>query len=305
MGRPIQDGLLYFSFDTDFFYADKRIKRIKARLGTNGLLFYIYLLTEIYRHGYYIRWTEESVEDAIDTLSLTEGFIEQAMICLTDRGLITRIVQHETAVITSPGIQKRYQAAVKGLKRDIVVDPEIWLLNKEETAPCIKFTPKDYKSEKNQSKSEKNQSKSEKNDIKEIKEKKRKGINTMCKADALALFEQLWEQYPVKKGKGQVSDVKKMKLLEIGLDEMSRAIKRYLAGLEKDSWRKPQNGSTFFNSGYVDYLDCNYAEESKSVSEKASEALEAEQNQDSEDEELLDEEEWWNFGLNADRSRDV
>lgn len=128
---------------------------------------------------------------------------------------------------------------------------------------------------------------------------------TMCKADALALFEQLWELYPVKKGKGQVSDAKKMKLLEIGLDEMSRAIKRYLAGLEKDSWRKPQNGSTFFNSGYVDYLDCNYAEESKSVSEKVSEALEAKQIQESEDEELLDEEEWWNYGPNADRSRDV
>ena len=26
MARPKQDGLLYFSFDTDFFYADKRIK---------------------------------------------------------------------------------------------------------------------------------------------------------------------------------------------------------------------------------------------------------------------------------------
>lgn len=89
-------------------------------------------------------------------------------------------------------------------------------------------------------------------------------INTMCMADANALFEQLWKSYPVKKGKGQVSDTKKKKLLQIGADEMGRAIKRYLADLEKDSWRKPQNGSTFFNSGYVDYLDCNYGcQESK------------------------------------------
>ena len=29
--------------------------------------------------------------------------------------------------------------------------------------------------------------------------------------------------------------------------------------LDKDSdWRKPQNGSTFFTSGYIDYLDENY-----------------------------------------------
>ena len=40
---------------------------------------------------------------------------------------------------------------------------------------------------------------------------------------------------------------------------MTRAIDRYKAELEKDNdWRKPQNGSTFFNSGYIDYLDANY-----------------------------------------------
>lgn len=74
-----------------------------------------------------------------------------------------------------------------------------------------------------------------------------------------ALFESVWKLYPVKKGKGQVSDAKKAKLYSVGYDELCRAIERYKAELEKDSdWRKPQNGSTFFNSGYVDYLDANY-----------------------------------------------
>ena len=41
---------------------------------------------------------------------------------------------------------------------------------------------------------------------------------------------------------------------------MTRAIERYKKGLEAEPWRKPQNGSTFFNSGYVDYLDENYEE---------------------------------------------
>lgn len=80
----------------------------------------------------------------------------------------------------------------------------------------------------------------------------------MCKTDALALFEKLWKLYPVKKGKGQVSMAAKQRLLKVGYEEMARAIDRYKADLEKDSgWRKPQNGSTFFNSGYVDYLDEN------------------------------------------------
>ncbi len=82
--------------------------------------------------------------------------------------------------------------------------------------------------------------------------------NTMCKADADALFESLWALYPCKKGKGQVSDSKKMALLRIGKDEMCRAVERYRTELGKDHWRKPQNGSTFFNSGYIDYLDVNY-----------------------------------------------
>lgn len=72
-------------------------------------------------------------------------------------------------------------------------------------------------------------------------------------------FERLWKQYPSKRGKGQVSDAKKKVLYQIGEEHIQRALKRYLDGLEKDaSWRKPQNGSTFFNSGYVDYLDENY-----------------------------------------------
>jgi hypothetical protein len=56
-----------------------------------------------------------------------------------------------------------------------------------------------------------------------------------------------------------VSDTKRKALFKIGYDRMEQAINRYLTELKKDaSWRKPQNGSTFFNSGYVDYLDENY-----------------------------------------------
>ena len=80
------------------------------------------------------------------------------------------------------------------------------------------------------------------------------------KAAINEFFESIWKLYPSKKGKGQISDSKKKVLYNIGYDELSRAIERYKAGLAKDEWRKPQNGSTFFNSGYIDYLDANYSE---------------------------------------------
>lgn len=85
-----------------------------------------------------------------------------------------------------------------------------------------------------------------------------KDINTLCKADANALFERLWKAYPNKRGKGQVSDAKKKKIAEIGEEEMQRAMARYIEELEQQTWKKTQNGSTFFNSGYIDYLDENY-----------------------------------------------
>jgi len=79
------------------------------------------------------------------------------------------------------------------------------------------------------------------------------------KADVNAFFESIWELYPVKKGKASVSDTKRKALFKIGYERMEQAINRYLTELKRDaSWRKPQNGSTFFNSGYVDYLDENY-----------------------------------------------
>lgn len=93
---------------------------------------------------------------------------------------------------------------------------------------------------------------------KEEKEGKKKELNVF--------FEQIWNIYPSKKGKGQVSDSKKKELYSIGLEELTRAVERYKAELEKDcGWRKPQNGSTFFNSGYIDYLDRNYEKSKREV----------------------------------------
>lgn len=89
----------------------------------------------------------------------------------------------------------------------------------------------------------------------ELKEKK--NIDSLVEANKL--FERVWKMYPDKKGKGQVSDAQKKRLLAIGEDKLVKAIERYSLELQKDAdWRKAQYGSTFFNSGYVDYLDENY-----------------------------------------------
>lgn len=105
-----------------------------------------------------------------------EGFTEQVMKYLVSRSLLTMsTLANSVTIITSPGIQRRYQEAKKGSKRQIEVDSEIWLLSEEETASCIKVTKNPDNSEKNPSFSEKNESNSEKNHTKESKVKEIKG----------------------------------------------------------------------------------------------------------------------------------
>ncbi len=71
-------------------------------------------------------------------------------------------------------------------------------------------------------------------------------------------FETIWDRYPKKKGKGQVSKTQKEKLQKIGLEKITRAIDRYKLEIQGKDQQYTQNGSTFFNSGYIDYLDENY-----------------------------------------------
>ena len=83
-------------------------------------------------------------------------------------------------------------------------------------------------------------------------------------AEADALFQKLWEMYPNKKGLGAVKKSQKLKLFrEVGEDHLIRALNRYLdehktKELRGDFTPPWKNGSTWFNSGYVDYLDENY-----------------------------------------------
>lgn len=76
----------------------------------------------------------------------------------------------------------------------------------------------------------------------------------------ITFFEELWKLYPKKRGKGQVSSSQKKKLYQIGRDEMIRAIERYKRDTAGKDSQYIQYGSTFFNKGYIDYLDSNYTD---------------------------------------------
>jgi len=73
-------------------------------------------------------------------------------------------------------------------------------------------------------------------------------------------FETVWKLYPRKEGKGQISNSQKETLYKIGFEEIARCISRYKTDKAGTEYKFLKQGSTFFNSGYVDYLDKNYTE---------------------------------------------
>lgn len=164
-----------------FFFADRRIKSLRARFGCDGITIYIYLLTEIYRNGYYTLWDRDSMDNIIADLNVTEGLTSQVIEFLVSRSLLSSILVGSDTAITSHGIQLRFQDALRGRKRDVYVDPKIWILKNEETASFIKVTQKAPKSENYENKSGKKGDKSGGNDTKESKGKK---SNISCVQDA-------------------------------------------------------------------------------------------------------------------------
>lgn len=170
---------------------------------------------------------------------LTESQVRTALKKLKNTGYISTKSTNKYTIYTVNGYQKYIdcgQVAETTTEENTVVENG----TKMEQTVERKMEQTDKNAKKNCEKSKENFEKSNKKAINEC-------------------FERLWKQYPNKRGKGQVSDAKKKVLYQIGEEHIQRALKRYLDGLEKDaSWRKLQNGSTFFNSGYVDYLDENY-----------------------------------------------
>ena len=250
-GRQNKVGLDYFELDC---HMDEKVRLIQAEYGLKGFAVFVRLLQEIYGEcGYYCEWTQDRELLFASENGLNSGsrqLLGDIVSACIRRNIFSERLFKEYGILTSSGVQKQYLKAT--VKREVVeLKKEYLLISVPQNRKNVVI---------NSISSDRNSINDGRNSQSREEKSKEDNKNTLCKADALALFEKLWKLYPVKKGKGQVSDAKKMKLLEVGFDEMNRAIERYKVELEKDSdWRKPQNGSTFFNSGYIDYLDDNYS----------------------------------------------
>lgn len=173
MPRGRQEGNRYFSLDVDFF-SDKKIKILKSRYGPDGITLFIYLLCEVYKNGYYLKIDDDFEYIVSDDLNMDSMKVKQVLNFLLERSLFDNTLFQSDKVLTSAGIQRRYQRMVKSraVKNPIIVE-RFWLLEKEETETFIKVNPSLNNSENNEDNSRKNDGNSKNYDIKENKRKEK------------------------------------------------------------------------------------------------------------------------------------
>lgn len=190
MARPQKKGIDYFSFDVGFF-EDRKLKELKGKFGSDGIVVYLYLLCLIYKeNGYYIQLDDGFEYVASSDLNMDSAKIGQIINFLCKRSLFNDKLFTSDKVLTSRGIQLRFQEAVKSRasKTEIEVN-KFWILNENETQDYIKCTHFDSYSEKNPDYSEKNPSFSieKPHKVKESKTKESKRESTCAYACAPTL----------------------------------------------------------------------------------------------------------------------
>lgn len=256
-GRQNKVGLDYFELDC---LLDDNVKLIQAEFGLKGFAVVVKLYQKIYgSNGYYCEWNEDVlflflVENGLSGDS--KNLINEIVMACIRRGIFSEKLFNKFGILTSSGVQKRYLNATS--KRENVELKKEYLLisvGKNRNNVVINSI---------------NESRNSINDIKneQSKVEKSRVENTNVHSCELHdtesfedFFESIWKLYPIKKGKGQVSKTKKRVLERIGFDQIKRCVERFTEDMESENRDRKywMHGSTFFNSGYVDYLDCNYA----------------------------------------------
>ncbi len=253
-GRKCKVGLDYFELDC---ITEEPVRLIRAEYGIKAFAVIVMLWQKIYSsYGYYCEWNEDVLLLFMSDNGISgdsKNLIKDIVSACFRRDIFSKKLFELFGILTSVEVQEMYiKATAKREKVELV--KEYLLISDGINRENIVI---------NSISSGKNPNVSVRNKQSKVEKSREENKNTVHIADACALFEELWKLYPVKKGKGKVSQAAKLRLLEVGKDEMVRAVRRYTDYVEGIDYLHYQNGSTFFTSGYIDYLDANYKPDRK------------------------------------------
>lgn len=138
MGRKKKQGLDSFPLEARFF-SDRRTRMLVAAHGPAGALAYLYILSSAYKNGGWVRCDSDFVDSMVIALDMFPDETESVIADLIRRGLLSRPLFERQGILSSRGVQRRFQRNMKPLHREVSVPRRLWLLPPEETEAHIKL----------------------------------------------------------------------------------------------------------------------------------------------------------------------
>ncbi|MEE8823707.1 hypothetical protein LASUN_13360 [Lentilactobacillus sunkii] len=126
MARPKKDGLDYFPLDIDFS-TNAKTEAVMGEFGAKGVLFMIYLLSAVYRKGYYLLWDKLQQMQLVNRVDgLSPEMADQIVARLVAYGTFDKELFDSVRVLTSQRIQETFLDATKRRKQQ---KPTLYWIN--------------------------------------------------------------------------------------------------------------------------------------------------------------------------------
>jgi Domain of unknown function (DUF4373) len=123
MARPQKTGLDYFPFEVDLF-EDEKVQLISSEFGIKGEIVFVRLLCKIYKNGYQYQWGEDEALLFAKSVGndITRALVDEVVQGCLRRSLFDKRVFEVFKILTSKGIQERYEYICHQLKRPVRID---------------------------------------------------------------------------------------------------------------------------------------------------------------------------------------
>ncbi|MCH4008119.1 Lin1244/Lin1753 domain-containing protein [Companilactobacillus sp.] len=116
MARPIKNGMDYFPMDVDF-PTNEKVEAIMGEFGSEGVVALLYLLTAIYRNGYFLKWDKLSQMQLVNRIDgMTIEKMDQLIERLISYDTFSKEVFDDHNVLTSSRVQQTFLEATKRRK---------------------------------------------------------------------------------------------------------------------------------------------------------------------------------------------
>ncbi len=131
MSRPNKKGFDYFSLDCTFF-DDIKTRKLVRRCGADAVAVYVAILCLIFKEGYYLVADEDLAFIISEKTGLSEEICGKCILACVETGMFDKDL-YKQGIITSHGIQKRYQSICIQSKRVSRIDEYSLLVSSEDS----------------------------------------------------------------------------------------------------------------------------------------------------------------------------